>query len=65
MSMNVWNCELLTVEEIARTLHVPISWIYARTRKRGAERIPYIKLGKYLRFDIAAVRAWLNGLRHG
>ncbi len=64
MPMNDWNCELLTVEEIARTLHVPISWVYGRTRKRGAERIPYIKLGKYLRFDITAVRTWVNGLRH-
>ena len=63
MSSNEWNCELMTVAEIARTLHVPASWIYERTRRRGAERIPHIKLGKYLRFEIGAVRKWLNSLR--
>lgn len=63
MSPNEWNCELMTVSEIARTLHVPVSWVYERTRRRGAERIPHIKLGKYLRFEIGAVRKWLNSLR--
>ena len=63
MSSNEWNCELMTVSEIACTLHVPVSWIYERTRRRGAERIPHIILGKYLRFEIGAVRKWLNGLR--
>jgi excisionase family DNA binding protein len=60
---NEWNCELLTVTEIARTLNVPVSWVYERTRRRGAERIPHLKLGKYLRFEIDTVRSWLNGLR--
>lgn len=63
MQLNEWNCELLTVAEIARSLNVPVSWVYERTRRRGRERIPHIKLGKYLRFEIAAVRAWLNDLR--
>jgi len=63
-SPNEWNCELLTVAEIARSLNVPVSWVYERTRRRGAERIPHIKLGKYLRFESAAVRTWLNGLRN-
>ena len=62
ISSNEWNCELMTVLEIARTLHVPVSWIYESTRRCGAERIPHIKLGKYLRFEIAAVRKWPNSL---
>jgi excisionase family DNA binding protein len=53
----------MTVAEIARVLHVEVSWVYERTRRRGRDRIPHIKLGKYLRFEIAAVREWLNGLR--
>jgi excisionase family DNA binding protein len=53
----------MTVAETARVLHVPVSWVYERTRRRGKERIPHIKLGKYLRFEIEAVRSWLNGLR--
>jgi excisionase family DNA binding protein len=55
--------DLMTVADIARVLHVPVSWVYQRTRRRGKERIPHIKLGKYLRFEIAAVREWTNGLR--
>jgi excisionase family DNA binding protein len=63
MASNDWDCDLMTVAETARVLHVPVSWVYERTR-RGNERIPHIKLGKYLRFEIAAVRDWLNGPRH-
>jgi hypothetical protein len=53
----------MDVAEIARVLHVPVSWIYGRTRRRGKEQIPHIKLGKYLRFEMEAVQTWLNGLR--
>lgn len=54
--------ELLTVSEIASTLKVPVSWVYERTRKSGSDRIPHIKLGKYLRFRWLAVREWLDSL---
>jgi hypothetical protein len=57
------NSDLMTVEETARVLHVPISWVYGRTRRRGKERIPHVKLGKYLRFELAAIRNWVNGQR--
>ena len=35
---------------MAEMLQVPVSWIYQRTRF-GAESIPHIKLGKYIRFN--------------
>ena len=54
--------ELLTVSEIASALKVPISWVYDRTRRSGGDRIPHMKLGKYLRFRWAAVREWLDSL---
>ncbi len=41
---------LLTIEELAKILKVPKSWIYDRTRKDGPERIPHYKIGKYVRF---------------
>jgi excisionase family DNA binding protein len=41
---------LLTVEEVAELLRVPVSWVYERTRKRSLERIPGFRLGKYWRF---------------
>jgi excisionase family DNA binding protein len=54
---------LLTVSEIAHTLRVSVSWVYERTRRQGRGRLPHIKLGKYLRFEINAVREWLGQLQ--
>ncbi len=54
---------LLTVQEVADLLQVPRSWIYGRTRRRGAEQLPHIKLGKYLRFEEDAIRAFLERQR--
>lgn len=55
---------LLTVAEIAEAFRVPVSWVYERTRKRGQDCLPHIKLGKYLRFELNAVREWLSQQRH-
>ena len=41
---------LLTVEEVAALLRVPVSWVYGRMRKRSPERLPAYRLGKYWRF---------------
>jgi excisionase family DNA binding protein len=54
---------LLTVQEVAQLCKVPVSWVYERTRLRGFERIPHVKLGKYLRFDPAEVRGWLKRMK--
>ena len=35
---------LLTVEEVAELLRVPVSWVYDRTRSRGVDRIPTFRL---------------------
>jgi excisionase family DNA binding protein len=52
--------ELLTVDELAAVLKVSASWVYEHTRtRRRAARLPYIKIGKYIRFDPQAVRAFL------
>lgn len=54
--------ELLTVDDVAALLRVSKSWVYERTRARGAprdQRLPHIRLGKYVRFEAAAVRAFL------
>jgi len=57
------SSELMTVAEIAAFLKVPASWVYERTRRRGTERIPHVKLGKYLRFSLPEVKTWLEHLR--
>lgn len=55
--------ELLTVAEVAAALKVPVSWVYERTRRSGTDRIPHLKLGKYLRFRWSTVRDWLENLQ--
>lgn len=54
------NKQLLTVRELAETLNVQTCWIYGKTRLTGPDTIPRIRVGKYLRFDLDAVMAWLK-----
>jgi excisionase family DNA binding protein len=56
---------LLTVEEVADLLKVRVSWVYERTRRRGVDRIPGFRLGKYWRFREVDVLAWINRQRVG
>jgi len=51
---------LLTVEEVASLLHVPVSWVYGRMRKRSLERLPAYRLGKYWRFHELKLLEWLS-----
>ena len=53
--------KLLDIEELAAVLNVPKSWIYQRTRL-GQKGIPHYKMGKYVRFDLDAVLAFLSPL---
>jgi len=51
---------LLTVQEVAELLQVPVSWVYERVRKRSLERLPGYRLGKYWRFREKEVLAWVE-----
>ncbi len=52
--------EILTPAEVAARLRVPESWVYEKTRARCRKPIPTMRLGRYVRFDWAAVLAWLG-----
>ncbi len=52
--------DLLNVEEVAAMLRVPTSWIYARTSGKG-EQLPYLKIGRHLRFRRAEILEWVEG----
>ena len=54
---------LLTVEDVAVLLHVPVSWVYGRTRKRSLERLPGYRIGKYWRFREDEVSEWVKRQR--
>jgi excisionase family DNA binding protein len=57
------STRLLTVEEVASLLHVPVSWVYGRMRKRSMERLPGYRLGKYWRFREDEIHAWVEDQR--
>jgi len=46
---------LLTAGQAAELLAVPKSWVLAEAR---ADRIPHVRLGRYVRFDADEVAAW-------
>jgi excisionase family DNA binding protein len=55
--------ELLTVDEVAALLKVSKNWVYEHTRSAGrsrSDRLPHIKLGKYVRFHPQGLHAFLR-----
>jgi len=44
--------ELLTPEELAERLKVPLSWVYEQSRQGN---IPTHRMGRYIRFDLREV----------
>ena len=46
--------ELLTPENLAERLKVPVSWVYEQSRQGN---IPTHRLGRYIRFDLHEVLA--------
>jgi excisionase family DNA binding protein len=55
--------ELLTARDAARLLSVTVSWIYEHTRDDADDRLPCLRLGKYVRFDRADLRAYVDAKR--
>ncbi len=56
---------LLSIKQLSSVLNVPVSWIYDRTRKGSVEPIPHYKIGKYVRFDVREVVAYLKNKSNG
>lgn len=57
--MKISSERLLTPNELAELLGVSVSWIYQRTRL-GQKAIPFLKVGKYVRFDPEEVLVFLR-----
>src|SRR5882672_8000273 len=56
--------ELLTVNDAARFLRVTVSWVYGHTGDDAEDRLPFVKLGKYVRFDRTDLREYVDAKRH-
>jgi len=53
---------LVGVKDLEARFGPPVSWWYAAAE---AGRIPSYKVGKYRRFKISEVEAWLAGQKQG
>lgn len=53
---------LLDADGAARLLNVPASWVLAEAR---AERIPHVRLGRYVRFDREELTEWRRARPRG
>jgi excisionase family DNA binding protein len=53
---------LLDANGAAHLLNVPASWVLAEAR---ADRIPHVRLGRYVRFEAGELHAWWQSRRRG
>lgn len=53
---------LLNAEQAGALLNVPASWVLQEAR---ADRIPHIRLGRYVRFEALVLEAWWRGRARG
>jgi excisionase family DNA binding protein len=56
------RASLLDAEDVAMLLGVSKGWIYAEVR---AGRIPYVRLGRYVRFRRESIEDWLSEIERG
>ena len=56
--------ELMTIGDVAALLKVSTSWVYEHTRTGVHDRLPFVKLGKYLRFNRRDLRAYIDAKRN-
>ena len=54
------DARMLTVQDLAARLNVRAGWVYAKVEQR---ELPYVKVGRYVRFEAAAIDAWLERQR--
>ena len=52
--------QLLTIDQLAEQLNVSVRHVRRLVAER---RLPYLKVGKFVRFDPAEVAAWLDRSR--
>jgi len=53
---------LLTAQQAAEVLNVPASWVLAEAR---SGRIPHVRLGRYVRFELGELEVWWRSRARG
>ena len=51
----------MDVKELAAYLKISVDGVYAMVHER---KIPYFKVGRRLRFDLAEINSWLEQSKH-
>jgi hypothetical protein len=58
------HAHILKPEQLGERLKVSVSWVYENTRRRAGRRnddpLPFIRMGKHLRFYWPEVEKWLE-----
>lgn len=54
--------QLVTAAQAAHLLGVPKTWVLAEAR---ADRIPHVRLGRYVRFEPVQLETWWQARRRG
>jgi hypothetical protein len=54
--------DLLTPQELAERLKLPLSWVYEKSRANGnhGNPLPVLRCGRYLRFSWTEVVNWMR-----
>lgn len=63
MSAQAVTSEILTPEEVAALLRTSKAWVYEKCRSRQRDPLPFMRIGRYIRFDKATVLTWTRN--HG
>jgi excisionase family DNA binding protein len=53
--------QLLTIDQLAERLGVSVRHV---RRLVAEKRVPYLKVGKFVRFDPVEIGEWLDNARH-
>ena len=59
----VTSHEILKPDEVAALLRTSTAWVYEKCRSRQKDPLPFMRIGRYVRFDKDAVLAWARN--HG
>ncbi len=63
--MNTGLEPYVDIAQAAAFLRVPKSYLYARTAKKGKAQVPHHRIGKYVRFRLSELEAWVQAQGNG
>lgn len=57
---SVNDLDVMTGDELCAKLKIKKSFLYSPARRKGPDPIPAIRIGKYLRYRLPDVMAWIE-----